>query len=126
MNALLAANLDTLEGNAMPSNEDIDRAEQLGALRSDVSHIQSDITEIKADIRGLGAKLDRTDAKLDALRDDLSAKIDAKTDALRAEFSAKIDAIKESIASAKVWAVLMYVTFAGSLLYAMARGLKWF
>ncbi len=123
----------------MSSNEDIDRAEQLGALRSDVRHIQSDVTEIKTDIRGLSARIDRTDAKLDAVRGDLSGRIDtlrdelsaridasnAKTDALREDLSTKIDAIKESIASAKLWAMLLYVGLAGGIFYAMARGFKW-
>ncbi len=56
------------------------------------------------------SKIDAGNAKIDNVRDDLSA---------------KIDALKESLASAKVWAVLMYVALSGSLLYAMARGFKW-
>lgn len=37
----------------------------------------------------------------------------------------KAEGIKESIQSAKVWAVLLYVGLAAGLLYAMAKGFHW-
>ena len=33
--------------------------------------------------------------------------------------------IKESVSAAKLWAIGMYVTSTGTLLYVMVRGFKW-
>ncbi|HEY4213150.1 MAG TPA: hypothetical protein VGM84_16845 [Steroidobacteraceae bacterium] len=37
----------------------------------------------------------------------------------------KIDALKESLSSAKVWALTLYFALAGSMLFVMAKGFKW-
>ena len=37
----------------------------------------------------------------------------------------KIDAVKESLGSAKVWALTLYFALAGSMLFVMAKGFKW-
>jgi len=37
----------------------------------------------------------------------------------------KADEIKDSISSAKIWALLLYIALAGSLLFVMAKGFKW-
>jgi hypothetical protein len=68
-------------------------------LESRVAKLQSDVEHIQSDI---------TDIKADVreLRGD--------TRALRAE-----------LATAKIWALGMYLALAGSLLYVLARGFKW-
>jgi hypothetical protein len=38
----------------------------------------------------------------------------------------RLDLLKDSLASAKVWALGLYIALAGSLLYVLARGFKWF
>ena len=38
----------------------------------------------------------------------------------------RVDSLKDSLASAKVWALGLYIALAGSLLYVLARGFKWF
>jgi hypothetical protein len=38
---------------------------------------------------------------------------------------ARIDALAESLASAKVWALVLYVALAGGLLGTRARGFGW-
>jgi len=65
-------------------------------LRSDVRHIQSDVTDLKPDVRALEQKFDK-----------------------------EISAVKNSLWSAKVWALLLYFALAGSLLLVLARGFKW-
>ncbi len=66
--------------------------------------------------------------RIDAVRTELTTRIEA----VRTELTKKIDAIyddlgkvKDSIASAKIWALTLYVGLAGSLFYALARGFKW-
>jgi hypothetical protein len=38
---------------------------------------------------------------------------------------AKLDDIKDSIASAKIWALLLYIGLAGGMLFVMAKGFQW-
>jgi len=38
----------------------------------------------------------------------------------------RLDSLKDSLASAKVWALGLYIALAGSLLYVLARGFRWF
>ena len=84
---------------------------QVAELSRDVQHAQSDIKDIKADIREI-----KTDIKA------LHAKFDAKIEKLNDKF----DQLKDSFASAKIWAIGMYVTLAGSMLYVIAKSAKWF
>jgi len=98
------------EGATMPAAENDKLAIEVAELRSDVRHIQSDVTDIKASIRA-------TDQRLEAFR----RETDQKFESFRKDF----DSIKESLASAKLWAFGLYVTGNGALLYVMARGFKW-
>jgi hypothetical protein len=41
------------------------------------------------------------------------------------EARAKIDALRAELATAKIWALGLYIALAGSILFAMARGFKW-
>jgi hypothetical protein len=47
--------------------------------------------------------------------------LNGRIDGLRTE----LYAVKDSIASAKVWALVLYVTMAATLLGTMARGFGW-
>jgi peptidoglycan hydrolase CwlO-like protein len=71
-------------------------------------------------------------------RDDLSAQIaelradvrhiQSDTTDIKAELrmtNQRVDALKDSLASAKVWALGLYLALSGSLLYVLARGFKW-
>ena len=76
---------------------------QVAELRADVRHVQSDTTEIKAELR-------------------------TATTELKGELRAtnqRIDELKDSLASAKIWAFGLYVALSGSMFYVMARGFKW-
>ncbi len=62
--------------------------------------------------------------RIEAVRDELSRRIDSvgdKIDAVREE----LYAVKASIASAKIWALSLYIALAAALLLVMARGFKW-
>ena len=69
---------------------------------------------MKADIRSLRDKVDATSTKL-------SEKIEAST----ASLNARIDGVKDSLASAKLWALVLYIALAGSLFATLARGFGW-
>ena len=69
---------------------------RIARLEADVAHLRSDVADIKVDLR---ARFDRMDAK--------------------------VDAVKDGLASAKVWALILYFALAGSMLGVMARGFGW-
>lgn len=91
-------------GNALtlkyvyPEESDMAATEKAD-LGIQVAKLQSDVEHVKSDI---------TDIKID-VRD----------------LREKYDEIKDSISSAKIWALGMYITLAGGLLYVIARGNKW-
>jgi hypothetical protein len=102
MNAVMHK-YDMTEGADMPANEDNNLAVQVGELRADVRHIQSDVTDLKADFRALRKE---TGEQFDSVKKDIAE-------------------VKEFLASAKIWALGLYFALAGSLLYVLARALKW-
>ena len=109
MNAVMHK-YDMAEEADMPANEDNTLGMQVAELRSDVRHIQSDVTDIKADQRV-------THQRIESFREETAQKFDS----VRKE----IGEVKDILASAKVWAFGLYFALAGSLLYVLARALKW-
>ncbi|HVS25254.1 MAG TPA: hypothetical protein VMU03_16110 [Gammaproteobacteria bacterium] len=79
--------------------------------------------------------MDRTDAKIDALangmRSDMAAvkgDVAAVKDdvaALKGSVAESIAAHKVSIADARVWALVLYLALAATLLGVLARGFRW-
>ena len=55
----------------------------------------------------------------------MNTTLSAKIDNVNATLSAKIDDVKDSIASAKIWALVLYIAFAGGLFGTMALGFGW-
>ena len=53
--------------------------------------------------------------------DRIESKIDVRADELRAG----LDSVKDKLASAQVWALVLYFALAGSMLGVMARGFGW-
>ena len=76
---------------------------RIARLESDVAHIRGDVAELKTDLRSLR---DKMDAKFDAV-------------------NARIDKLVDSLASAKVWALVLYIALAGGLFGTLARGFGW-
>ena len=66
------------------------------------------------------ARIARLESDVAHLRSDVA---DIKTDVRMT--SAKIEAVKDSIASAKIWALTLYIAFATVLLGTLARGFGW-
>jgi archaellum component FlaC len=104
----------------MPAGE----SDNLAELRADVRHIQADITEIKTDQRVTNQRIEslrkETAERFDKV-DQRFGKVDDKFESVRKE----IGEVKDSLASAKIWALGLYFALAGPLLYVLARGFKW-
>jgi archaellum component FlaC len=67
----------------------------------------------------------KVDDKFESLRKETAegfGKVDDKFESVRKE----ICEVKDSLSSAKVWALGLYLALAGSLLYVLARGFRWF
>jgi ElaB/YqjD/DUF883 family membrane-anchored ribosome-binding protein len=127
MNAVMHK-YDMTEDADMPANEDNNLELQVAVLGSDVRHIQSDVTDIKADLRAfrketgdrfdkIDQRFERVDQKLDSTKKEIGEVKDSSVEQIRE--------VKDSLASAKIWALGLYFALAGSLLYVLARGFKW-
>lgn len=125
MNALLRK-LEPTEDTHMTEDEKNQRL--LGEMLSDIRHLQSDVTDIKTEQRIRFDKVDARFDKMDAQIDGRFEKVDDRFEKVDDHFGRiekDIGAIKESLASAKVWAIGLYVALAGTMLYVMAHGFKW-
>jgi hypothetical protein len=80
---------------------------RIARLEADVGHLRTDVADIKLDVR--------------TLRD----RMEARFERLETKFDAKLDSLKQDMASAKVWALLLYSALAAGMLGTMARGFGW-
>jgi hypothetical protein len=69
---------------------------------------------------GMEARIARLESDVAHIRTDT---VDMKTD-IRT-LTSKIDEVKDSIASAKVWALVLYIALAGGLFGTIVRGFGW-
>jgi hypothetical protein len=111
MRTALAQKHPDSESTDMAQNESTELATEVAELRADVRHVQAESEE----------RFERRDKKID----DLDKKTEARFERLeRTIQEIRLD-VKESLASAKLWAFGMYVALAGTLLYVIARAAKW-
>jgi uncharacterized protein YlxW (UPF0749 family) len=108
---------DMAEGADMPAGENDNLVVHVAELRADVRHIQADVTDIKADLRV-------TNQRIESLRKETGERFD-KVDQRFESVKKEIGEVKDSLASAKIWALGLYFALAGSLLYVLARGFRW-
>ena len=87
---------------------------RIARLESDVAHIRTDIAEVKTDLR-------RLETKVDNVNQTLSGKVDNVNYTL----SGKVDSLKDEVASAKIWALVLYIALAAGMFGTMARGFGW-
>ena len=76
---------------------------RIARMESDISHVRSDVGEIKVDLRSLRDKVDDVDTRL----------------------SSRINSVKDTIANAKLWALMLYISLAALNFSALARGFGW-
>jgi peptidoglycan hydrolase CwlO-like protein len=94
---------------------------QIARVESTVQHILTQVADIKIELRRTNDRIDKLDAKLDAKIDGVEKRLTEKNDIL----NTKIDGVRQDLASMKIWAMGMYVTLSGSLLFVMAKGFHW-
>lgn len=87
---------------------------RVAKLESDVSHLRADVSEIKADLRTGFARID---ARID--------QTNTRIDQLDAKFDTKLDKLTHLVWRAQLWALLLYIALAASMLGTMARGFGW-
>ena len=87
---------------------------RIARIESDVAHLRTDVGDIKIDLRGLRDKLDLLDAKLSE-----------KTDKLAVGLTETKASLERSLASAKIWVLLLLIGYGTAMLAAMARGFGW-
>jgi hypothetical protein len=91
---------------------------RVAKLESDVSHLRADVSEIKTDLRtGF--------ARIDTRIDRLESKFDTRFVHLDTKFDTKIDKLTNLLWRAQVWALLLYIALAASMLGTMAHGFGW-
>jgi uncharacterized coiled-coil protein SlyX len=138
---------------AMASKEPDGMEARIARLESDVAHIRTVMEDLKTDLRSLRDRMDvwfdAVSKKFDAINERFEAinksvnnrfdgvnerfegvykKFDAMNDKFDRRFDAvdtKIDKLRDSLASAIVWTVTLYVALAGALLGTLARGFGW-
>lgn len=120
----------------MAQNENTELATQVAELRADVRHVQADVTDIKADLRSLNQRMEAGLEKVDKKSEERSERLDKRIDDLDKKSEVRFERlersvqeirldIKDSLASAKLWAIGLYVALASTLLYVIARAAKW-
>jgi hypothetical protein len=87
---------------ALASSEDGMEA-RIARLESDVSHIRTDLVDVKQDVRELRARVDKG---FDETRNG-------------------IDSLQTELASAKVWALILFIAQAGAVYGTLARAMGW-
>jgi chromosome segregation ATPase len=110
-----------VEREAVPMDERGEKLERrvtvveigLGRIEAHLAHIATDVTELKATVREMAR-----DQDLRELRAEMSKL--AKEEDLR-ELRAEVGLLRDSLASAKIWALLI----AASILGVLARGFHW-
>jgi len=94
-------------------------------LTTDVEHIKTDIADIKIDLRRIAGNAGAVDQRLYGKINGLDRRLTDKIDATGQRLAGKIDALRDDLASAKIWALGLYIVFAAGMLFAMAKGFKW-
>lgn len=117
-------------------SEDINMSDQIevrvARIESDVQHINEVTTDLRVELRRTNERIDGTNKRIEEVRDVLTTKIDDKSDALEKKFDGKFDALdkkfdslKDKLHAVTVWALLLYIALAGTLLTVLAKGFKW-
>ena len=107
MKSALIVESDCWSDSSRKQVDDMDEktvGERLTRLEGNVEHLQMDVSDIKIELRRIDDKLT---GKIDSLE-------------------GKVHSLRQELWSMKVWAIGLYVSMSGSLLFVMAKGFKWF
>lgn len=98
---------------------------RIARLESDVGHIRTDMVDVKTDVRALRDKMDNMNTSLSDRIDYVNKTLTTRIDVVNQTLTVKIDDVKDSIASVKIWALMLYIALAGGLFGTLARGFGW-
>lgn len=102
---------------------------RVARIESDVQHIKEVTTDLRMELRRTNDKIDALDVKVDGKFSAVDGKfgaLEGKVDGKFSALEAKLDGLKDKLHSVTVWALLLYIALAGSLLTVLAKGFKWF
>ena len=91
---------------------------RIARLESDVSHLRTDVSDIKVDLRSLRDKIDDMNTRL-------THQMNSRFEGLAQEMNSRFEAVNASIASARIWALSLYIALAAVNLGTLARGFGW-
>ena len=94
---------------------------RVARIESDVQHINEVTTDLRVELRRTNERIDGTNKRIEEVRDVLTKKIDDKSDALDEKFLS----LKDKLHCVTVWALLLYIALAGTLLTVLAKGFEW-
>ena len=126
MNAVLERESNTgalRRGQVVEMSETVQT--QVARLESDVQHILTNVADIKVELRRNNDRIDDVKKTLNERIDTVSETLNKRIDDLRDSLTSKIDALGKELASAKMWAIGLYVGQSATLLFVMAKGFKW-
>jgi hypothetical protein len=73
----------------------------------------------------VNGRIDALEVKLDSRFGALETKFDGRFGALDTKLTGRMDRLERDLASAKVWALLLYITLAGAVYGTLARTMGW-
>ena len=94
---------------------------RIARLESDVGHIRSDLVDVKQDVRELRARIDNLDEHIH----EVEVRLSTRMDAMDVRLSDRITGVQREIASAKVWALILFIAQAGAVYGTLARTMGW-
>jgi hypothetical protein len=98
---------------------------RIARLESDVSHIRSDLADVKADVRAMRNRVDDLGEKHTDRLTALDNKLCTRMDALEVRLTDRMDKLERGVASAKVWALMLFIAQAAAVYGTLARTMGW-
>jgi hypothetical protein len=98
---------------------------RIARLEADVSHIRSDVADVKLDVRALRNRVDDIGEKHTDRLTSVDDKLCTRMDAIEARLTARLERMERDLASAKVWALLLFIAQAAAVYGTLARTMGW-
>jgi uncharacterized coiled-coil protein SlyX len=123
-----AAQVEDIELAAGPASMEAPMEARIARLESDIAHLRTDVADVKVDVRTLRDKIDALGERFDSKLDAMTQRFEALKDMLaatRQDVATMKERIAAEIATAKVWALVLYFALAAGMFGTMARGFGW-
>lgn len=111
-------------------------------MEARIARLESDVGHIREDVAAINARLDRWEGRLDELRQHFERRferVEGRLEEMRQHFEARFDELRNRyddlrdrmeqmdrrLASAKVWALLLFIAQAAAVYGTLARTMGW-